>query len=128
MTTTTTPEHGRDGLREEVLTRGERETLESYLVALWQCKTERGYNEFVGRVLDYAAQIKAAGALIAVDDFLAEHPATGDEERGLAVCDIDHGHEGNPARVYGHHGSPRTCIRLKATDQWAYDPAWETTP
>lgn len=79
----TTPERGRDGLREAVLTRGERETLESYLVALWQCKTERGYNEFVSRVLDYAAQIKTAGALIAVDDILAEHPATGDEAAGI---------------------------------------------
>lgn len=57
---------------------------------------------------------------------LAEHPATGDEER-LAVCDRPHGNDGNPARVYGHHASPRTCIRIKATDQWVYDPAWETS-
>ena len=90
----TTPERGRDGLREAVLTRGERETLESYLVALWQCKTERGYNEFVSRVLDYAAQIKTAGALIAVDDILAEHPATGDEERYVTAV-----REGSPLPI-----------------------------
>jgi hypothetical protein len=50
------------------LTEGERETLESYLVALWQCETERGYLEFVGRVLSHVEQVKEAGALIAADD------------------------------------------------------------
>jgi hypothetical protein len=43
----------------------------------------------------------------------------------LAVCDQEHGYEGNPTTVYGHHGSVRTCIRLKTTNQWVYDPAWE---
>lgn len=43
----------------------------------------------------------------------------------LTVCNEEHGGEGNPARVYGHHGSPRTCIRVKATDRWVYDPDWE---
>lgn len=45
----------------------------------------------------------------------------------VSVCDLDHGGDGNPARVYGHYGSRRTCIRLKATDEWVYDPAWEVS-
>jgi hypothetical protein len=43
----------------------------------------------------------------------------------LKVCKRDHGGPGNAATVYGHHGSMRTCIRIKATDEWVYDPAWE---
>lgn len=44
---------------------------------------------------------------------------------GLSKCPLNHGGEGNPARVYGHHGSARTCIRIKSTNEWVYDPAWE---
>ena len=43
----------------------------------------------------------------------------------IEVCDLEHGHEGNAATVYGHHGSSRTCIRLKSTNEWVYDPGWE---
>jgi hypothetical protein len=45
--------------------------------------------------------------------------------RSLRVCPLNHGSEGNAAIVYGHHGSVRTCIKVKGTGQWIYDPAWE---
>ena len=45
--------------------------------------------------------------------------------RHLRECDQPHGGSGNPARVYGHHGSVRTCIRLYNSDVWVYDPRWE---
>lgn len=43
----------------------------------------------------------------------------------LKVCKEEHGSEDNPATVYGHHGSPRTCVRLHGIDIWVYDPEWE---
>lgn len=43
----------------------------------------------------------------------------------LRMCRLDHGGEGNSATVYGHHGSVRVCIRVRATDTWVFDPAWE---
>jgi hypothetical protein len=43
----------------------------------------------------------------------------------LAVCDQTHGDEHNSATVYGHYGSVRICIRLKDTDIWVYDSAYE---
>lgn len=43
----------------------------------------------------------------------------------LAVCDQTHGEEDNAASVYGHYGSVRICIRLKGTDIWIYDSAYE---
>jgi hypothetical protein len=46
-------------------------------------------------------------------------------ESKVKVCDQEHGAKDNAATVYGHFGSPRTCIRIKGTDQWVYDPAWE---
>jgi len=45
--------------------------------------------------------------------------------KALRVCALTHGNEGNAATVYGHHGSPRACIRLRDNGQWVYDPAWE---
>lgn len=42
----------------------------------------------------------------------------------LRVCGLDHGGPGNS--VYGHFGSMRTCIRLFDSDNWVYDPRWET--
>lgn len=64
----------------------------------------------------------------AVERIVAERVRVVEGERDAArveACDLDHGWDDNPARVYGHYGSPRTCIRLRATDEWVYDPAWE---
>jgi hypothetical protein len=41
----------------------------------------------------------------------------------LRICDMQHGRPGNAASVYGH--AVRTCIRIKGTNTWVYDPAWE---
>lgn len=45
--------------------------------------------------------------------------------RELRVCPLDHGGEHNSATVYGHYASRRNCIRLKASNVWVFDPAWE---
>ena len=44
---------------------------------------------------------------------------------GMRQCGLDHGGETNAATVYGHFGSPRNCLRMRDTDVWVYDPAWE---
>jgi len=60
---------------------------------------------------------------------LKSHKPTVIERKALSVslrvCDDDHGGPNNAASVYGHHGSRRTCIRIKDTDLWVFNPDWE---
>ena len=44
---------------------------------------------------------------------------------GLRICKLQHGGDHNAATVYGHSHPSRICLRIKATNKWVYDPAWE---
>jgi hypothetical protein len=37
------------------------------------------------------------------------------------VCGEEHGGPNNPATVYGHFGSTKTCVRIGTSNTWVYD-------